>query len=126
MTSTHHVMNICSYAEAKRVDGALEAARSVFSRLLECWAECGPAQLVSAPELQAAQCLAAIATCANLLLQMQPALAGALPSWAAPSAFSLSTRGWSGLMPSFLFLKYVHVGYMCVFYDFLLPSVKVP
>ena len=63
------------FTEAKRKDGALEAARSVFARLLECWAECGPAQLASAPELQAAQCLAAIATSANLLLQMQPALA---------------------------------------------------
>ena len=48
----------------------------MFVRLMECWAECGPGQLAAAPEAQAAACLASLASCANLLLQLQPALAG--------------------------------------------------
>ena len=45
------------------------AQQELVAHLLDCWTECSPAQLGVAPELPAVQCMAAILTCLDLLLE---------------------------------------------------------
>ena len=53
---------------------AAAAARLVLARLAECWTECGPGQLAGRPEAQAAECMAGIVVCYNLLLELLPSV----------------------------------------------------
>ncbi|GAB4823624.1 hypothetical protein N2152v2_010670 [Parachlorella kessleri] len=53
------------------------AARQLLGHLVDCWADCGPAQLAGAPELPLALCLLSTLRCFNHLLdQWGPGLAG--------------------------------------------------
>lgn len=70
-------------------DAAEEAARGALRHLLDCWSDCGPAQLATAPELALAQCLVCtLRSCDHLLRRFGPGLAGS-PSDRASLAHAL-------------------------------------